>query len=134
MGHRPAPAGGHLAQGGTLLAGKGTGVIDIVKDYVAIGTGSAQATTSRIIGVGRASVDRVASVVDRDWRALGSHLDALSPGALVDHGRDLAKGVLKGDVDDVVGRLGLVKRSELNSVREHVHRLERRLGEVRGER
>jgi hypothetical protein len=34
----------------------------------------------------------------------------------------------------MINRLGLVKKSELQAVRLQLHRLERRLGEVRGER
>ena len=34
----------------------------------------------------------------------------------------------------MISRLGLVKASELNAVRHQLLRLERRLGEVRGER
>lgn len=104
------------------------------KDYLAIGAGSTQATASRLIGVGRAGADQVARLADVDAAALVAPLSTLDPRAALDEGRALIGGVLRSDFDEVVGRLGLVKRSELNAVRQQLHRLERRLGEVRGER
>jgi polyhydroxyalkanoate synthesis regulator phasin len=52
----------------------------------------------------------------------------------VTRGREAVTGLLGGDVDSLIGRLGLVKKSELHAVRQQIHRLERRVGEVRGER
>ncbi len=109
-------------------------MIDMVRDYAAISVGTAQATTTRAVGVGRAGVDRLTSVGRSDTAALRGPMGSLSPRAAVDRGREAVSGVLGGDVDGVIGRLGLAKKSELHAVRQQIHRLERRLGEVRGER
>jgi hypothetical protein len=106
-------------------------VIDIVKDYAAIGAGTAQATVSRAIGVGRAGAGQVAWLTQGDF---GASVATFDPRALVGHGQAWASGLVRSDLDELVGRLGLVKKSELNAVRQQLHRLERRLGEVRGER
>jgi hypothetical protein len=108
-------------------------VIDIVKDYTAIGMGTAQAATARVVAVGRGAADGVASIVRVDPHAVGAPL-AQVPRAVAGHGRDVARGLLSGDVDGVINRLGLAKKSELHAVRLQLHRLERRLGDVRGER
>ncbi|MCU0301235.1 MAG: hypothetical protein MUF35_06475 [Candidatus Nanopelagicales bacterium] len=108
-------------------------MIDIVRDYSAIGMGTAQAATARVVGVGRGAVEGVTGIVRLDPHAVGAPL-VQAPRAVANHGRDVLRGLLAGDVDGVINRLGLVKKSELHSVRLQLHRLERRLGDVRGER
>ena len=108
-------------------------MIDIVRDYAAIGVGSVQAASARAVGAGRAGAERVGAL-GVDARALGSRPEALTPGAALSRSREILGSLVGGDVDSLIGRLGLVKRSELNAVRQQMHRLERRLGEVRGER
>lgn len=107
-------------------------MIDIVRDYASIGIGTAQATTARTVGTGRAGVARIGSLAQVDRAALGSALAGLVPAAAI--GRARETGALGIDVDQVISRLGLVKTSELNAVRHQLQRIERRLGEVRGER
>lgn len=109
-------------------------MIDIVRDYAAIGVGTVQATTTRAVGVGRAGVDRLTGLGHVDTRLVPPSRESLSPRAAVTRGRDAVTGLLGGDVDSLIGRLGLVKKSELHAVRQQIHRLERRVGEVRGER
>lgn len=109
-------------------------VIDMVRDYAAIGVGTAQATTTRAVVVGRAGVDRLTSLGRSDTVALPAPVGSLSPREAVGRGREAVSGILSGDVDSLIGRLGLAKKSELHAVRQQIHRLERRLGEVRGER
>lgn len=103
-------------------------------DYAAISTGSTQATASRVIGVGRSGAGRASRLVHMNAAALIAPLAALDPRAVVGQGRELASGLIPSDFDDLVSRLGLAKKSEVNAVRQQLHRLERRLGEVRGER
>ena len=110
-------------------------MIDIVRDYASIGMGTAQATTSRVVGVGRAGVARVAAFGPLDPASLGRSLESrLTAREAVGRGRGAVGGLLGADVDGVVNRLGLAKKSELHAVRQQLQRLERRLGEVRGER
>lgn len=108
-------------------------MIDIVRDYSAIGMGTAQAATARVLGVGRGAVEGITSLAQVELPALRGPLSE-APRAAAGHGRDVLRGVVAGDVDGVINRLGLVKKSELQAVRLQLHRLERRLGEVRGER
>jgi hypothetical protein len=108
-------------------------VIDIVRDYAAIGVGTVQATTTRAVNVGRAGVDGIVGLGHID-AGLRPTREALSPRSAIARGREAVSGVFGGDVDSLIGRLGLAKKSELHAVRQQIHRLERRLGEVRGER
>jgi hypothetical protein len=108
-------------------------VIDIMRDYSAIGMGTAQAATARVLGVGRGAVEGVAGLAQVELPALRGPLAGV-PRAAAEHGREAVRGVVGADVDGMINRLGLVKKSELQAVRLQLHRLERRLGEVRGER
>jgi hypothetical protein len=108
-------------------------VIDIVRDYSAIGMGTAQAATGRVLGVGRAAVAGVSGLARVELPSLGGPL-ASAPRTAAEHGRDAVRGVVGADVDGMINRLGLAKKSELQAVRLQLHRLERRLGDVRGER
>ena len=112
---------------------EGGAVIDIVRDYAAIGVGTVQATTTRAVNVGRSSVEGLMELGHVD-AGLRPTRESLSPRSAMNRGRDAVSGVLGGDVDSLIGRLGLAKKSELHAVRQQIHRLERRLGEVRGER
>jgi polyhydroxyalkanoate synthesis regulator phasin len=109
-------------------------VIDIVRDYAAIGMGTAQAATTRVAGVGRDAVGAVIGLAQVDPAALPLANVSVDPRGVASHGREAVRGLLAGDVDGVINRLGLVKKSELHAVRAQLHRLERRLGDVRGER
>lgn len=110
-------------------------MIDIVRDYAAIGMGTAQAATGRVVRVGRTAVDHVIELGSTQSAALGQQFtDRPSAGQVAERGRVLLAGIVNPDIDGLVTRLGLAKRSELNAVRQQMHRLERRLGEVRGDR
>ncbi|HEX6888870.1 MAG TPA: hypothetical protein VF143_12260 [Candidatus Nanopelagicales bacterium] len=109
-------------------------MIDIVRDYAAIGMGTAQAATTRVAGVGRDAVEAVVGLAQVDPASLPLPSVTVDPRAMASQGRDAVRGLLAGDVDGVINRLGLVKKSELHAVRAQLHRLERRLGDVRGER
>jgi polyhydroxyalkanoate synthesis regulator phasin len=109
-------------------------VIDIVRDYAAIGMGTAQAATTRVAGVGREAIGAVVGLAQVDTASLPMPNVQVDARAVASHGRDAVRGLLAGDVDGVINRLGLAKKSELNAVRVQLHRLERRLGDVRGER
>jgi hypothetical protein len=107
-------------------------VIDIVRDYVALGMGSAQAVTEEVAGAGRAGATRVASALNLGplpGIREGAHL-----GGALERGRSVLSGLGSADLDAVASRLGLAKKSELQAVRQQLQRLERRLGEVRRER
>jgi polyhydroxyalkanoate synthesis regulator phasin len=108
-------------------------VIDIVRDYTAIGIGSTQATANRVVGTVHAGVDRVgtwghpeqASDPTETHRGLvGSVVHA--PGALVVH--------VQRQIDGMVERLGLVSEAEVRALRQQVQRLERHISDLRGDR
>ena len=107
-------------------------MIDIVRDYAAIGVGTAQASTSRAVGDVRAGAARLGTLAHPDLESLTGLVAGIPP--LTALGRAREAGQIGLDVDQVISRLGLVKASELNAVRHQLLRLERRLGEVRGER
>jgi len=108
-------------------------VIDIVRDYAAIGLGSAQATTANVVGAAQSGALWVAT-----WghpEPSGDHPDsrptivgsvARAPRALSDH--------VHAELDRVVQRLGLVSEAEVRALRQQVQRLERHIGDLRGDR
>lgn len=107
-------------------------MIDIVRDYASIGVGAAQAATTSVLRTGRSAVGRVTSVVEPS--AWSGPEGGASAREVLDRGRGAVGGLLRTDLDGVVTRLGLAKRSEVNAVRQQLQRIERRLGDVRGER
>lgn len=107
-------------------------MIDIVRDYLSIGMGSAQAVTTEAASAGRAGFNRAASLVDLPQ--ISATVPASDPRVLVGWGREALAGLRSTDLDAVASRLGLAKKSELHAVRQQMQRLERRLSEVRRER
>jgi hypothetical protein len=94
--------------------------------------GSAQAVTAEVAGAGRAGVSRLSGLVDLPES--GVSLAAADPRVLLGWGRDTLVGLRTTDLDALASRLGLAKKSEVHAVRQQLHRLERRLSEVRRER
>jgi hypothetical protein len=108
-------------------------VIDIVRDYTAIGVGSVQATTIRVLDAAHSSAQWVTSRGRPEQAAEDSEPSAgplgrlaRAPGALVAH--------VQGEIDRVVHRLGLVSEAEVRALRQQVQRLERRISDLRGDR
>jgi polyhydroxyalkanoate synthesis regulator phasin len=108
-------------------------MIDIIRDYTAIGMGSAQATTSRVLGAAHSGALWVTTwghpeeATDHPQPApslIGSV--ARAPGALVAH--------VQGEIGCVVERLGLVSEAEVRALRQQVQRLERHITDLRGDR
>jgi len=108
-------------------------VIDIVRDYTAIGIGSTQATANRVVGAAHASAQWVttwgnpeqANDHPEPQRGLvGSVVRA--PGALIAH--------VQRQIDGMVERLGLVSEAEVRALRQQVQRLERHISDLRGDR
>lgn len=107
-------------------------MIDIVRDYLAIGLGSAQAVTAEVAGAGQAGARRISALVDLPEPSVT--LAAADPRVVLGWGWDAIVGLRATDLDTLAGRLGLAKKSEVNAVRQQLQRLERRLSEVRRER
>ena len=108
-------------------------MIDIVRDYTAIGIGSTQATTNRVVGAAHASAEWVTTWGHPEQASdhpephpslIGSV--ARVPGALVAH--------MQRQIDGVVERLGLVSEAEVRALRQQVQRLERHISDLRGDR
>lgn len=108
-------------------------MLDIVRDYTAIGVGNAQAGTARVLEAGVGAAERVASVSSRVG-VLNEPGQLLDPRASVDRVRRAAGFVRQADRDKIINHLGLVKRSELNAVRMQLQRVERLISDPRGER
>ena len=102
-------------------------MIDIVRDYTAIGVGTLQATTARIAGVGRGTAGMVTGATDP------VSLRLLDPRVQLGIAGDVSRQLLAGDLEAVISRIGLVKKSELHAVLIQLHRLERRVADVRGD-
>lgn len=115
-------------------------MIDIVRDYTAIGIGSTQATANRVVGAAHAGAEWVTTwgrpepASDRPESAsdhpephpglIGSVVGA--PGALIAH--------VQRQIDSIVERLGLVSEAEVRALRQQVQRLERHISDLRGDR
>ncbi len=108
-------------------------MIDIVRDYTAICLGSAQATTAKVVGGAQTGVHWVTTwgrpeSVGDPAESPATHIAAVAraPRAISAH--------VQGEVDRMVGRLGLVSEAEVRALRQQVQRLERRIGDLRGDR
>jgi polyhydroxyalkanoate synthesis regulator phasin len=108
-------------------------VIDIVRDYTAIGMGSAQATTNRVLGAAHSSAQwmRTWGHGEQAGKPAESHVGLVgsvvrAPKALVSRAQ--------AEVDCVVERLGLVSEAEVRALRQQVQRLERHISDLRGDR
>lgn len=109
-------------------------VIDMVRDYVWIGLGSVQATTTRALAAGRSGGGQLlaAATPPNPPRNPAEGME-LARAALAS-GCGVVSDVMGADLEGVIGRLGLVKKSELIAVRQQIHRIERRMTDVRGDR
>lgn len=108
-------------------------MIDIVRDYAAIGLGSAQAATANIMGVAQSGARWATSwvhlepaVEDPDQHASLLGTVVRTPQALSTH--------MQGEIDRLVERLGLVSEAEVRALRHQVQRLERHISDLRGDR
>jgi polyhydroxyalkanoate synthesis regulator phasin len=108
-------------------------VIDIVRDYTAIGLGSAQATTNRALGVVHTSThwvrtwgrpEQAGDPPEANWGPFASIAGA--PWSLAGH--------VQGEMDRLVERFDLVSKAEVRALRQQVQRLERHIGDLRGDR
>jgi hypothetical protein len=108
-------------------------VIDIVRDYTAIGMGSAQATTNRVLGAAHSSAQWMRTWGHPEMAAepAGSNVSLI--GSAVRAPRALA-GHARAEIDCVVQRLGLVSEAEVRALRQQVQRLERHISDLRGDR
>lgn len=110
-------------------------MIDIAKDYASIAVGAAQATTARLVSLGRLGLASLTSFGRRSPSALSEH----GADAIVDlrdtaeRSREVIAALIQSELDRFVAMLGLVPESELTALRQQVARLERQLAEVQGE-
>jgi hypothetical protein len=108
-------------------------VIDIVRDYTAIGLGSAQATTAKVVGAAHSSVQWVTTLGHP--APTGGHAESRpSLVASVVHVPMALSAQLQSEIDCIVERLGLVSETEVRALRNQVQRLERHIGDLRGDR
>ncbi len=108
-------------------------MIDIVRDYTAIGMGSAQATTNRVLGAAHAGAAWVSTWGHPDQADDRTESHAGFIGSVVRAPRSLAAH-LQAEIDRAVERLGLVSEAEVRALRQQVQRLERRIADLRGDR
>ena len=108
-------------------------MIDIIRDYTAIGVGSAQATTARFVGAAHDGALWAATWGRPETLSEGPGGDVSLVGAVA-----RAPGALMAHIQDqcgrVVERLGLVSEAEVRALRAQVQRLERHLSDLRGDR
>lgn len=108
-------------------------MIDIVRDYTAIGLGSAQATTNRVLGAAHSSAQRVSTWGNADQAGDGTESQATLMGSVASAPRSLAAHI-QAEIDCAVERLGLVSEAEVRALRHQVQRLERHIADIRGDR
>lgn len=125
------PRPGESAPGEYPASREGAAVIDIIRDYTAIGLGTAQATTDRVVGAGRDGLSRVSGWGPTDDAPEASGAELLGtitrmPTVMVNRAH--------GELGRAVEWLGLASNAEVRALRQHVAGLERRVGDLRGER
>jgi polyhydroxyalkanoate synthesis regulator phasin len=108
-------------------------MIDIVRDYTAIGMGSAQATTNRVLGAAHASAAWVSTWGHPDQADDRTESHAGFIASVVRAPRSLAAHV-QAEIDRAIERLGLVSEAEVRALRQQVQRLERHIADLRGDR
>ncbi len=126
------PRPGESVPGEYPASREGAAVIDIIRDYTAIGLGTAQATTDRVVGAGRDGLSRVSGwgLADDDApEASGAELLGT-----ITRVPTLMVNRAHGELGRAVEWLGLASNAEVRALRQHVAGLERRVGDLRGER
>lgn len=78
--------------------------MDILTDYAAIAVGTAQATTGKVIALGRAGASRVAGLGLLGALPAGLSRPHIGGGDIVRHGREAVSDLAHGDVHGAVGR------------------------------
>ena len=126
------PRPGEPVPGEYPASREGAAVIDIIRDYTAIGLGTAQATTDRVVGAGRDGLSHMSGwgLTDDDAPE-ASGADFLGtitrvPNVMVNRAH--------GELGRAVEWLGLASTAEVRALRAHVAGLERRVSDLRGER
>lgn len=108
-------------------------MIDIVRDYAAIGLGSAQAATANVVGAAQSGARWVTAWGRPEPAADHSDAHATLLGAVTRTPQALSTHI-QGEIERVVERLGLVSEAEVRALRHQVQRLERHIGDLRGDR
>jgi hypothetical protein len=104
-------------------------VIDIIRDYTAIGMGAAQATGGRVVsagltGAGSAVAWTASTVAEIRQDPLGSV--GRAPTMVATH--------VHGGLDRAAGWMGSASGAQVRALRRHVGQVEQRLAGLRGER
>ncbi len=110
-------------------------VIEIARDYAAIAVGSVQATTSKVLSLGRAGLSTVTGLGRRRPAALSDQIAGASADLkdTAERSREVIAALVQSELERLVAMMGLVPESELLALRQQVERLERRLAEVQVE-
>lgn len=103
-------------------------MIDIVRDYSAIGLGAAQATCNRVVRVGRDGAGQVL-----DWTSATVAQAQDDPFRAATNGPSALASLLHAELHRAVGRVGYVSGEEVRALRLQVQKMERRIAELRGD-
>lgn len=103
-------------------------MIDIVRDYASIGLGAAQATGNRVVRVGRSGADQML-----DWSSATLTQAQEDPLGTAVNGPSALASLLHAELHRAVGRVGYVSGEEVRALRAQVQRMERRIGDLRGD-
>lgn len=109
-------------------------MIDIARDYAAIAMGTSQATTARVASTAHSAILGAAWTIRPTVAAEDRPSGGLGVGRAVARVRGLAGDVLHAQADRVAGLLGLVSESEVTVLQQRIHRLERRIADLRSDR
>lgn len=103
-------------------------MIDIVRDYTAIGLGAAQATGNRAVRVGRAGAEQA-----RLWSSATLAQIQQDPLAAAANGPSAMATALHQELHRAVERVGYVSGEDVRALRSQVQKMERRIAELRGD-
>ncbi len=124
------PGADRVAAIGRYPSGNERGaVIDIVKDYASIALGAAQATTGRVLAMGRGGLSALTGWGRRRPASLSGHLTEAGVDLrdTAERSREVIAALVQSELDRLVAMMGLVPESELIALRQQVERLERQL-------
>ena len=116
------------------MEGKAISVIDVVKSYVALAAGIAEATAAKAVEATQGVVSQGMSSGTKAPEQVVSQVSLIAEDLMAQSktNRELIVGLVRTEVERAVGRVGFVREEELAAVRAHVDRLEAQVRDTLG--
>ena len=116
------------------MEGKAISVIDVVKSYLALAAGIAEATATKASEAAQTVVTQGMTSGTKAPEQMASQVALIAEDLMAQSktNRELIVGLVRTEVERAVGRVGFVREEELAAVRAHVDRLEAQVRDTIG--